>query len=317
MLAPTSRLLNLLDQYGARAVFFIDMLYVHRLNEIAALYPNAQKDLDAVKRQIVAIANKGHYVFNHLHPHWLDAKYIAEENQWDLSDTSKYSFLALTEIERDFVFEKMMTLLEQILQGTRNKPLTDGFRAGGLYIQPFSIFRPYFERYKIKYDFSVLIGARGQLKDNSNRFDFSSVKKNIYRFTEEVEVEDAAGIYCEYALRLFEMPFGARLRNSVLHRIHNRFRNDYHKYGDGLSMSNLIVPDKKGAGISSETFSVELLNEVKLPLYLSEAKDRGYLHLLSHPKLISEYNLRIFSFFLDRITSQEEVEFDFEQFILS
>src|SRR6478609_9323839 len=87
LIKPTSRLLPILDQYGAKSVFFVDMLYVYRLSEIVEGYPKAKADFNLIKHQIMEFANRGHYVFNHLHPHWLDAKYIAEENQWDLSNT--------------------------------------------------------------------------------------------------------------------------------------------------------------------------------------------------------------------------------------
>jgi peptidoglycan/xylan/chitin deacetylase (PgdA/CDA1 family) len=316
LISPTARLLSVLDQYGAKSIFFVDMLYIHCLKGIAEQYPEAKADLDLIKRQIVELANRGHYVYNHLHPHWLDAKYIPGENQWDLSNTSKYSFLALTEEERSFVFEKTMTLLRDILKESRNQSEPEGFRAGGLYIQPFSIFKPYFEKYGIKYDFSVLIGVKGQLDDQSNEFDFSVVKDNSYRFTNEVEDESGNGEFAEFALRPLTMPFIIRVWNGLLHRVF-LLRNDYRKYGDGLAFRNRVFRSQWIPGASVETFSVELLNELKLPLYIAEAENSDYLHLLSHPKLISEYNLRMFDNFLNRVTSSDDVVFDFAEFNLN
>jgi hypothetical protein len=316
MITPTARLLSVLDQYGARSVFFVDMLYVCRLSEIADKYPRAAEDLRLIKRQIVELANRGHYVYNHLHPHWLDAKYLEGENQWDLSNTSKYSFLALTESEREMVFEKTMSLLKDILKGSRNQPVPDGFRAGGLYIQPFSIFKPYFKKYGIKYDFSVFIGVKGQLDDQSNVFDFSIVKENSYRFSNEVEKKNSEGEFFEFAMRPLTMPFFIRLWNGLLHRIF-LLRNDYRKYGDGIAFRNKVFRSQWIPGASVETFSVELLNELKLPLYITEANDSDYLHLLSHPKLISEYNLKMFNHFLNKVTSSQDIVFDFAEFNLN
>jgi peptidoglycan/xylan/chitin deacetylase (PgdA/CDA1 family) len=316
LITPTTRLLDILDQFGARSIFFVDMLYVYRLSEIADDHPEAKRDLVLIKHQITELANRGHYVFNHLHPHWLDAKYLPEGNEWDLSDTSKYSFLALTEEQRGFIFEKTMALLRDILKESRNQPTPNGFRAGGLYIQPFSVFKPYFEKHGIKYDFSVLIGVKGQLDDNSNEFDFSMVKENTYCFANEVELESKNGTFYEYALRPLTMPFIVRVCNGLLHRIFF-FRNDYRKYGDGIAFTNRVFRSHWIPGASMETFSVELLNELKLPLYLKEAKDSNYLHLLSHPKLISEYNLKMFKNFLNQVTASEDVIFDFEEFNLS
>ncbi len=317
IIAPTGRLLNTLDQYSAKAVFFVDMLYVHRLSEAAEKYAAAKEDYLAVTNQIVDIANRGHYVFNHLHPHWLDAVYHADENQWDLTNTSRYSFLALSEEQRNFVFQITMNLLRTLLSCSRNKTEPYGFRAGGLYIQPFSIFKPYFQKFGIKYDFSVLIGVKGQLEDNSNEFDFSVVKDKSYEFANNVETKTDNGAYQEFALRPFEIPFSKRLGNSVLHRLYKFTRNDYNRYGDGIASINRIYRNGRKLGTAFETFSVELLNEVKLPLYLNEVEKQRYVHFLSHPKLISEYNLRIFNEFLFKVTETGDVEFDFEEFKLN
>ena len=47
------------------------------------------------------MAEGGHYVFNHIHPHWVDAVYDEQKNEWTLLNDSKYAFESLTEQERD------------------------------------------------------------------------------------------------------------------------------------------------------------------------------------------------------------------------
>src|SRR5436190_3939263 len=120
---------------------------------------------------------------------------------------SKYSFLSLGESDRAKVFETTMKLLNEILLKSSKYFQPDGFRAGGLYIQPFSVFKPYFEKHGIRYEFSVLRGATGELKDKTNAFNFSGVKKDIYQFSDKVEEENANGVFTEFALRFVEVPF--------------------------------------------------------------------------------------------------------------
>ena len=57
-----------------------------------------------------------------------------------------------------------------------------------------------------------------------------------------------------------------------------------------------------------------MLNHIKLPLYLKEAQQNNYLHLLSHPKLVSNYNLQVFDKLLGKLEAMKNVEFDFKKF---
>ena len=88
-------------------------------------------------------------------------------------------------------------------------------------------------------------------------------------------------------------------------------------HGDGISTSNKIYSTAKNKFSSTETFSVEMLNEIKLPLYLKEAKQNNYLHLLSHPKLVSDYNLQQFDNLLKKLIALGNTEFDFKKFELA
>lgn len=315
MLRPTDKILDVLGKHGATSIFFIDMMYVVRLHEAAAKYTKAKNDFDAIETQIIRMAEEGHYVFNHLHPHWLDAIYKEETNQWQLTDTSKYAFSSLAEQQQTQVFEASMKLLNEILAKAKRKLLADGFRAGGLYIQPFTAFKPHFDKHGIKYDFSVLLGATGSLENKSGSFDFTGIKKVIYPFWNDIAIENANGEYKEYALRIAYIPFSFRLLNSVFYRL-NKNKPNHQKYGDGVSTHNKInFPSLVPLG-SSETFSVEILNAVKLPVYLSELKHTNYLHILSHPKLVSDYNIGAMDSLLKKVNASGKVEFDFKKFSL-
>ncbi len=314
MLQPTEKILALLKKHKVRALFFVDMLYLCRLKEAAENYGNAKKDFDFIEKQLIEMAEQGHYVFNHLHPHWLDAAYGEAINEWELANSSKYIFESLKEYEKDEVFDRTMSLLNEILRKAKVNFPADGYRAGGLYIQPFSSFKKYFEKYRLQNDFSVLINALGESENNAGRFNFSGVKKNIYSFKDDVVTEDETGPYTEYAMKFVEIPFVYRLLNSAFYRLFSRSKK-HQRYGNGISITNKIYSANNKRFTSTETFAVEMLNDIKLPLYLKEASLNGYLHLLSHPKLVSDYNLQVFDKLLAKLNLLENVEFDFKKFV--
>ena len=285
-----------------------------RLREAAQInIRRREQDFEKIEQQIIRMAEDGHYVFNHLHPHWLDAVYSEQTNDWKLTDTSRYAFASLADSDRKIVFDSTMNLLNTILNKAAKRQPADGFRAGGLYIQPFSAFKNYFEEHGIKYDFSVLTGATGSLENMSGRFDFSAIKKSIYSFSNDIIVEDAAGNFREYALRIAYIPFSFRTLNSLFYRLNSK-KKEHQRFGDGVSTQNKIYFPPLGMLSSSETFSVEMLNTIKLPVYLLEPRRTNYLHLLSHPKLVSNYSLQVFDTLLKKVIVSDAVEFDFKKF---
>ncbi len=315
MLLPTSKILNLLTKHKATAIFFIDMLYLCRLKEVAEKFSEAKSDFDLIESQLIEMAEQGHYIFNHLHPHWLDAIYDEQKNEWLLEDASKYAFEALSESKREIVFERTMNLLNEILRKASKKFTPDGYRAGGLYIQPFTSFKKHFEKHGIKDDFSVLINAIGESDSGADNFNFSGITKNIYRFNNEVAAEEENGAFTEYAMRFVEIPIVYRLLNSLFYRLFSKSKK-HQRHGNGISTSNRIYSSRKKRFASTETFAVEMLNEIKLPLYLKEVEQNSYLHLLSHPKLVSDYNLKVFDKLLGKLATMKDVEFDFKKFDL-
>lgn len=289
LLIPTERVLSILEQEHAKCIFFVDTLYLFRLEEIAEKYENAYKDKENIDKQIRQIVTHGHYVFPHIHPHWLDAVYLPDINQWDLSDIRKYRFHALTQQQRSFVFQKSFQILEKIMtveKMTEKKHLIDSFRAGGWCIQPFEDFKPFFQQYGIKNDFSVLRG----MKDTSSvrYYDFTRIpQKNIYHFEDDVVVENEQGQFTEYTI--------SHIYISLLHRFFNRIWLKYlwktgnRSIGDGISIISYPVQEKNQHYIMA---AIELLNAATLPSFILYLKKNNYLHFITHPKMLSDHNIR-------------------------
>ena len=117
LINPTNHLLDVIEQYGCRAIFFVDTTYLLTLKknfQIAA----CKKDFETVMNHITEIASRGHEIFPHLHPHWLDAKYLSATNEWQLLNTDKYRLYHINESERSEIFDQSIEILQQRISAT-------------------------------------------------------------------------------------------------------------------------------------------------------------------------------------------------------
>lgn len=316
MLQPTEEIAKVLSKNKAIAIFFVDSYYLYVLKKQAAIHTKAADDYNAIQQQLTALYNSGHYIFYHIHPHWLDAVYNADTNTWTLPSQEKYCFSDLTEQEQTHVFDASVTALNEILRRVSNYIQPDGYRAGGLYIQPFHTFKPHFEKHGIKYEFSVLPGAKGMGVNSHQQFDFTTATRLIYNFEQDVVQPDNKGRFTQYALEVLAINGINKVMNRIYAALAARTA-DTAIYGKGLPTKNRIMFDvakyPQGRWNSYEIYSAENLNLYKVGMYLKHLKQAGYLHLLSHPKLMSPHSVQMLDFLLQSITKMKEVNYDFKK----
>jgi hypothetical protein len=157
--------------------------------------------------------DEGHYVMPHVHPHWLDAIYLEETGEFDLTNVDKYRFHNLTPEQRREVLESSVQILQDIIWKKYPDYKIDSFRAGGWSIQPFSDFKPVFEEFGIKYDLSVVTGL--YQFSSAQIYDFSAVpRKFIYRFNEDITVESKDGPFIQIAGSVLRIKSIGRLSGS-------------------------------------------------------------------------------------------------------
>ena len=319
MLSPGNRLRELFRRFGLKnAIFFVDTTYLMALREQAQAHQRARADWALLQDQLRSFEAEGHYVFPHIHPHWLDAAYNETTNQWALNNLEKYRFHALSKAEKTKVFEGSIQILKDILGAEARSVKEVGFRAGGWCIQPFSDFRPCFEAHRIRYEFSVLRGFRQFT--NAQFIDFMEVpEKEIYQFSDNVVQEDPEGPFTQITISGLEIPKGVQLSNRVLEKIH--WKLNIRSLGDGQGVIPKAVAGPNGKTSSSlpnrERMAIELMNAVKLPLYKKYLANNKFLHFISHPKMLSAHHFKIFERFLNHLTSNYEVETDFKQMLPS
>ncbi|MFC2176572.1 hypothetical protein ACFLR1_06360 [Bacteroidota bacterium] len=311
LIKPTEALRTVLLKHGCKAVFFVDTTYLMRLTEVASENAYAEQDLRLIKEQIVQLCLDGHFIFHHIHPHWLDAIYIPEINQWDLSDQRRFALSSVEEETIDMLLHKSSMILNDWLKPTDPNYEPKGFRAGGLYIQPFENIKPSLIRNNISLDFSVLKGARGKGNVGNCEFDFSNhPEPDIYRFDDNVLKQHDCGEFIEISMRQVELKNICKIINGLHYRIFGAHKG-YQKYGDGLSTNNKL--DSK-LGTSrfrvSETISIELLNPVRLFAYLKFVSRNRFTHFISHPKLFSELSIYYLDKFLYKVSRKYKLNTD-------
>ena len=315
MIKPTNNLIALFDNYKIRhAIFFVDTTYLLRLKSENSLA--CKKDLEAIISQLQMLVNKGHYIFPHIHPHWSDAIYNKELNQWSLNDYSKYRFHFITESQREELFDSSIKLLSDIIAPCNLEYDINGYRAGGWCIQPFRDFKSLFLKYGIKHEFSVIKGFKNI--SEAQYFDFSEAPtENVYPFEEEVCLKNEKGNFRQYTISTIPI----NTRTYWLNKVWAKYlwKRGYRSIGDGSGLvikSNDVLKGKSdlfGSG-DREMVSVELLNSIKLWHYKGYLKQNDYMHFISHPKMLSQHNLKCFDKFLEFASKSFNLETDFRNF---
>lgn len=313
MITPTNELQKLFDKYQIRgAIFFVDTTYLMRL--AAQENESCNNDFKKVATQLQTLAEKGHYIFPHIHPHWADAVYNINTNQWSLANYSRYRFHNLEKQERKNIFTGSIAVLQEILQG-RGRPIT-GYRAGGWSLQPFSDFKDLFEMTGIKHEFSVVPAFRNL--SPAQYFDFSNCpEKKIYRFSEDPCAEDVNGNFTEYTISTLPVSSFGYWQNKFW--LKYLWKTGQRSMGDGAGLvikeESVVKSREEMLGSANrEMACIESLNKVSAGVYRKFLDTHNYMHFISHPKMLSLHNLQTFDNFLRRASKKYILETDFTNF---
>ena len=312
LLKPTEKLLKIFRDISVRMIFFVDTTYLIRLKKQAESNQKCKDDYNKIKAQIQKLIKLNHYIFPHIHPHWLDAIYNEEKNIWDLSNTEKYRFQSLEKEEQNLLFGQSIKLLEEIIYPIKTNYKIDSYRAGGWCIQPFNDFKEQFLKHNIKYDFSVTCG--GFSFTDVHYYDFRHYpSKQSYQFENNVIIEEKNGSFLEFPI--------SRIKTDLMpRRIEKLFKLTIYKYflkpyGDGTGVSAKEIPPPEN--ISPEyDYQVASLESFRLPLmyaYKNLVKENSLLHFISHPKLLTFENLKLARYFFKKLFKKYKIVNDFEK----
>jgi hypothetical protein len=315
LINPTNRLLECMSRHGLKSYFFVDTVYLLRLKEMAERHPSSKTDLDLVISQLVQLVKSGHEIYPHIHPHWVDATYDSKANQWNLGEKRYYTFASITSEKQSSLFEQSVHIIQSILKLANREQSVDSYRAGGWSIEPFKQFRTCFLQYGIKNEFSVIPG-KYQFSD-AHSFDFrqAPTTKPVYRFDEDTCREVQQGPFTEWTIssitmNRFETWFDFKI-SGMLKRLGKR--PSYH--GKGVS-SNIRDEGDIYCKPNSKRIvaSFEGLNPFTLEKYLFSLRKADYFHFISHPKLITSYEIKMIDRLFGKLQKDLHFQTDFRKY---
>ena len=131
-----------------RFTFFVDAGMLLAMQRHALSEPELGRMLSKVQRHIESLANAGHEIALHAHPHWEDTRWIS--GRWVFGGT-RYQLKQFKSDEIARIFREYSDSLAE-LSGQRPA----SYRAGGFCIEPFSALAPVLTDIGITVDSSVV-----------------------------------------------------------------------------------------------------------------------------------------------------------------
>ena len=301
LLFPTEQIRIFLNKYALKAVFFVDTTYMWRLKNESNHSVNCRKNYELIVEQLYRLKNDGHTIYHHLHPHWLHALYLDEIDQWDLSETSHYSFSQLHTDEKASLMHFSSTFIQQF-EGSQ----ATGFRAGGLYIDPIQDFIPYFKKHSILYDFSV-VPNDFSFADNLS-YDFRGLPLQPYTFEQSIRFATKKGEFMEFPITRFTLSGISKLLNGVYHRLFVSPNEEM--VGKPAKLASLQKPVNTALKMNLP-LSIEFLNAFNKYYCLSVLKKEPYIQFLSHPKLINDKHIKALEYMVGKLNNEFDLVSDF------
>jgi len=283
IIATTNKLLDVLQRYDAKAVFFIDATYLARLNALKQDHPALQKDYDDVVGHIQYLEREGYQIQLHLHPHWADSSY--NDGAWHL-DTHRYRLVDWSQEDAARIISDSASELNRHL-----KHKAFAFRAGGWCIQPFFHISRALAENGITLDSTVF--KNGRATSDTHTFDFTTAPDlTHWSFECDPCVPDEAGSFREVPISsmrvsplfFWRLAYVKLLGDKSLHGA----------FGDGAAIKNSNKDLLRMLTCYSDSVvSIDGYKSSCLVNAYEKAKNRGdeYFVVIGHPKALSNYSL--------------------------
>lgn len=133
MVGPTSRMLDLFDEYGAKLTIMADVAEILKFREYRDRFGRDDYHYDNIVRQLQDAVRRGHDVQLHLHCSYFNARF--ENGKWQ-QDWSEYNFAGLSEERISEVLGIGRSFLEQQLCPIDRTYRCHVFRAANWAVSP-------------------------------------------------------------------------------------------------------------------------------------------------------------------------------------
>lgn len=198
IIEPTKKILHICNTYNAKITIFFEVIEYWKLKEEW----NKGNKMGYIDNPIVAMENQiqeayknGHDVQLHLHPQWVDAKWIhgawvVNNEEWRLGGYRRNNS---TEIYN--LIKKGKETIEEIIKAVDSNYVCSTLRAGGYNIQPSHEIVNAMKLLGMKADCSIVPGAIE--KGSLSQYDFSTIPidKGYWECGKQLESEGETGIF--------------------------------------------------------------------------------------------------------------------------
>lgn len=180
IIAPTDKILELVKNYNIHITFFFEVVEYWKLKEEWERGNNMGYDTNpivAIEDQLKQAYQEGHDVQLHLHPQWVDAKYVKDHwevnfNEWRLGGYKREGEFSLVNL-----LKKGKKTLEDIIQPIDPDYQCIALRAGGYNIHPSQEIVKAMQAVHLYIDSSIFPGGKedGML----SCYDYSSIPVDV------------------------------------------------------------------------------------------------------------------------------------------
>lgn len=133
MIEPTNRLMDLLDEFGAKLVIFADVGEILRFKEYLETYGHDAYDYEAIVAQLQDALRRGHDVQLHIHSSYFGARF--ENGKWQ-QNWKKYNLAGLEADEIRSIVATCKGFLEETLRPVKPDYSCYVFRAANWSMHP-------------------------------------------------------------------------------------------------------------------------------------------------------------------------------------
>ncbi|WP_222982687.1 hypothetical protein [Flagellimonas meishanensis] len=298
IIKPTEALIKVADRHGIKFTCFVDVGYLAQLEGQKGKHAQLERDYEKICTQIRFLADKGHGIELHVHPHWEDSYFNGAK--W-IFDTKRYKL-------KDFADNEVMEIVTrytQILQRISGKPPV-AYRAGGWSAQPFEPIKKALEANKVFIDSTVY--PQGFYDSQNQAFDFRKVRpfQDAYIFSDDLTEPDENGHFLELPISSIRVsPFF--FWKFSLQKL-GRAKQDK-PFGDGLALSSSkkeilrLLTTWSYSVVSVDGYKASLI-ESAFKKYAKSSKDNRNFVLIGHPKAFSAYSLNKLERFIEKTVEQ-------------
>ena len=135
----------------------------------------------------------------------------------------------------------------------------------------------------------------------------------MYRFGDEVGVEDESGPFCQYTISSVELSTSKQFWDRLLTKM--LWKRGIRSMGDGRGVIPQPLEGQEApppvTGPKRDRVAIELLNKVTYPVYAKHLQEHDYMHFISHPKMLSSHHLTVFDKFLAHALKHYDIRTDF------